>query len=651
MRALPAVALLLAGCASIGNPSGGPRDEDPPVPIHASPGFGAVNVPRDLGRATLVFNENVNVKDAFSKVMVSPSGSAVPRITSNGRKVTVDFPDSLEANTTYTLDFADAIEDNNEGNRLQGFLYSFSTGPVLDSLEISGMVLGALDLEPQQQVLVGVHRAGNDSAFLTKPFERVARTDDLGRFTIAGLSPGEYLVYSLGDLDSDRKYANPEEAIGFLPFTVVPTAERVETTDTIWNLKTASPDTVVSRTRTRFLPNDILLRSFNTRYRPQYLSSYDRPDSTRISLVFNAPNEEMPKLEFPGRPGAEERLTIERSLTNDTLTLWLPRDLASVDTLMLKATHVRPDSLWRPAPFTDELELSVKRLQRPAKPAKVKKGEESPQAPRSFLGISHRGGAEQEVYLPMLLETETPLARLDTLGFRLELKRDTLWLPAPGGLRLSRTDSLNPRGYRVDYPWEYGATYRLSVDSASMEGIYGAVNRKFQEEVTVRKEEDYSTLTFIVNGLEPGEPAFVELLRSGDKPVRSVKVSNGQAFFDYLPAGDYYARLTLDANGNGQWDPGSLPGDGRPGQLPDEAFYYPKRVRVKKNWDVEQTWDVFETAVDLQKPVAIKQNKPKEGGSRNSEEVEEEEPFDPTANPFDPEEEKRRKRARANRLQ
>ena len=141
-----AVALILYSCASMGTPSGGPRDEDPPRFVRANPMPEAVNVSRS--NMSIDFNELVNVKDAFSKVVVSPPSTQAPRISSSGRRVNIEFRDTLLPNTTYTVDFSNAIQDVNENNPLEGFSYTFSTGPTLDSLRISGMVLNAADLEP-----------------------------------------------------------------------------------------------------------------------------------------------------------------------------------------------------------------------------------------------------------------------------------------------------------------------------------------------------------------------------------------------------------------------------------------------------------------------------------------------------------------------
>lgn len=650
---LLAIASLAGGCASIGNPSGGPRDEDPPRFVKANPPMGQTNVSLTLPKASLEFNELVNVKDAFSKVMISPNGATLPRVSSQGRRVNIEFQDSLMANTTYTIDFADAIEDNNEGNKLQGFFYTFSTGAEIDSLEVSGMVLGARDLEPQQQMLVGIYSESGDSIFARKPFERIARTDDKGRFTIGGLKVGTYRIYALKDLDNDRMYANPEEDVAFLPFTISPTAERVEVSDTILNLKSGAVDTIVSRTRTRFLPNDLLLRSFNTGVKPQYLVEYARKDSTQLTMRFNTAADSLPRLSLKGVDDFASRVIAEHSATNDTITFWLPRDIASRDSLEIAASFARPDSAGVLVNGTDLLEfnrVAVKTSIPKGEKTKKKKTEptlQSPPATVRSLDIKSLTTGTQEVYNPLYIEFETPLEQLDTASFRVEVKVDTLWQPAPHQRVISRADSLNPRRLRLDYPWQFKTSYRVVADSAAAVGIYGQISKEFSTEFSTKSEDDYSSIIFTISGLYPGEKAFVELLNGSDNPVRKVSVTDSKAVFEYLDPGVYYARLTLDANGNGVFDPG----DPLSGLMPDEAYYYPGRVNLKKGWDMDQSWDLFATAVDLQKPTALVRNKPATAkGSRNKEEVEnDEEPFDPTANPFDPVESRKRKEAAKRR--
>lgn len=636
------VGLIAAACANIGNPSGGARDEDPPVFVSANPAPGALNV--DKNRISISFNELVNVKDAFQKVVVSPPSRQVPRVASVGRRITVTF-DSLKPNTTYTIDFGNSIEDNNEGNKLEGFAYTFSTGPSIDSLRISGMVLDARNLEPQQGILVGVHENLSDTAFAKTPLLRIAKTDDRGRFTIRGLRDTTYNVFALKDLDNDYSYANPEEDMAFLPYKVRPTFERIETFDTLYT-KLGDVDTVRTRTRTRFLPNDILLRSFNSLKRPQYLSKYERQDSTRVFLKFNTKSETLPEISIASPEGLDFRgVTLERNLTNDSLVYWLPERLVGVDSLRLAVNYLRTDSTGALTIFPDTLRFYTNKP-KVSKKKNSKKEEKKPlniedSIKNITLGFKF-SGSTQEVNLPVAFEFDTPLAKMDTGKFRLEVMVDTLWKKVPKPFRIQQRDSVSPRHFLLSYPWEYETKYRVVGDTMAAIGIYGKPTRPFTNEFTTKREDEYCSIAFNIHGEDPSVPLFAELLSPSDNAVAVRPVVDGKVVFRYLAPGKYYARVIEDYNGNGEYDTG----DYENGLQPEVAYYYPKVVNIKKNWDKEEDWDLFATAIDLMKPNAIKKNKPerKKIQTNEGEEVEEEEDvFDPTANPFDPNQRTRRK--------
>ena len=655
VRALAATllpALVAAGCASMGNPSGGPRDEEPPRFVSANPPQGTAGVtPR---RVTLDFDEIVNVKDAYSKVVVSPVGKETAKVSSNGRRVTVQLPDTLEENATYTIDFGDAIEDNNEGNKLQGFTYTFATGPEIDTLRVSGMVLAARDLEPQQGMLVGVYSNLADSAFATLPLERIAKTDDRGRFTIRGLKPGTYRVFALGDLDNDYFRANPEEDMAWSSTLVVPSTERVSTTDSIYNLKTGAVDTVVSRMRTRFLPNDILLRSFSSDYKAQYLDKYERIDSTRLYLKFNAPNkQQLPTVEILGAGEPTEELALrERNAAGDSIVYWLRRpETVATDTLRVALRYLRTDSTRSLSPAVDTLEF-VTHHPRPAKAGKKKKKKDEEAdtvaaPPVPLLQMRAESGTSQEVWLPLLLQTATPLARVDSTAFHLMVRKDTVWEPMNVALSPAPPDSLSLRRLQIAFPWRYGTSYRLAVDTLALTDIYGVSSGPFTHDLNVKPEEDYCALTFNITGRPDSVPAFVELLNQ-DKPVRTEPVADNAVTFRYLAPGKYYARIIFDWNGNGLYDTGDFDSL----RQPDLAYYYPKAVNIKKNWEKTESWDIFAMTVDQQKPEAILKNKPeadkrrraakKNASQQTGEDEEDEEYFDPTRNPFDPNDRGRR---------
>lgn len=646
IAALTAV-MTLYSCASIGNPSGGPRDEDPPVAVRSNPLPYSVNFTGK--KVTIDFDELVNVKDAFTKVTVSPAPAETPRVSALGRRVTVQFADTLEPNTTYTIDFGNSIEDNNEGNKLQSFSFSFATGPEIDTLRISGIVLNAADLEPRQEMLVGVHSNPADSAFKLHRFERMTKTDDRGRFSIRGLKPGSYRVYALGDLNNDYRWDNPMEDVAFYDVLVSPTTEQAVATDSIYNLLTHKLDTVVKREYTRFLPNDILLNAFNTNYKPQYLTDNQRVDSTRIKLIFNAPAEATPQLSIVGAPGIKDWYILEKSRRNDSLTYWLkPKSLIMTDTLRVAATYLRTDSTQKLSAVTDTLRL-ITMLPKVNKKEeqKKKKREKSDSIPEMrFLDVSFLSSASHDVYAPVVFETAEPLDTLISAGFRLEQKVDTLWKPVSPMPPVVRYDTLNPRRFKIEHKWEYGTGYKLYVDSLTMVSIYGLHNKPAEFEFNVKAQEEYSNLRFSLIGLPDSTATFVQLLNRNDEPVRVAAVSGNFAEFTNVAPGQYYARLIEDSNGNGEYDTGNPDTH----LQPELVYYFPRSINLKKNWSIEQSWDINAFPIDRQKPAELRKAKyedEKRSRNKNNNETdmedEQDEPFDPTANPFDPNQKKRRR--------
>lgn len=629
-----AFCLLLAagGCANIGSPSGGPRDENPPMLVAANPLQGSLNV--DRTRIVLTFDELVNVKDAFSKVVVSPTSKSVPKVSSSGRRVIVEF-DSLAPNTTYTIDFADAIEDNNEGNKLPGFAYTFSTGPSIDSLRIAGRVFEARNLEPRQGILVGVHANLNDTAFTGQRLLRVAKTDDRGQFTIRGLAPGKYRVFALDDKDNDYRYSSPEEDIAFYEFTVEPSSKSVNAVDTIFNVLTGEVDSLVVRPRTQFLPNDIILRTFNSGLRQQYMSKYERLDSTRVFLKFNTRASGLPAIRILGRDDLSSLGILEASERLDSLVWWLTPELMRTDSLRLEVSYDRSDENLEVTRMTDTLNFFTKKL--PVK-KKEKKKRISPQdsiaAITSRLNV--RSSGTLDVDRPLVLESEVPLVRFDTTAVRLLQMIDSVYVPVAEKFRFSVPDGLQPRLYTLDYPWDYGAKYRLEIDSLAALDIYGKPTLPVTHDFSTRDAGEYCSLLLHLTGLG-NSPAFVELLNSSDGVVRTAEVGkNGDAYFPFLMPGKYYARVILDANGNGEYDTGNYGLN----LQPELAYYYPKVISLRKNWDKEETWAVFDTPIDMMKPLQVLKNKPSAGKRpRNNRQIQqpdedEEEIYDPTRNPF-----------------
>ena len=282
---LPALLMLMIvvySCASMGNPDGGPYDEEPPKFVRSTPKPFAINSKEK--KVTIEFDEFIKLEKAAEKVVVSPPQLEQPEIKASGRKVVVGLVDSLRPNTTYTIDFADAIVDNNEGNPLGNYAFTFSTGTTIDTMEVSGTVLSASDLEPVKNIQVGLHSDLSDSAFMKKPFDRVSRTDSRGHFSIRGIAPGKYRIYALMDGNQNYLFDSKTEMIAFSDSIIIPAMEDAMRQDTIWK-DSLTIDTIKSVGYTRFLPDDIILRAFKEENDRQYLTRSERAKEKVIDLA------------------------------------------------------------------------------------------------------------------------------------------------------------------------------------------------------------------------------------------------------------------------------------------------------------------------------------------------------------------------------
>ncbi len=627
-------AAVMYSCANIGNPSGGPIDKTPPIFMRSNPTPNAVNV-KDR-KIEIFFDEIVTLKDPSTKIIVSPAQTEMPRMSALGRKVTVELVDSLLPNTTYTIDFSNSIQDNNEGNAIDNFAFAFSTESVIDSMRVSGYVLDSRTLEPMQSVVVGLQSNLADSAFHKEKLQRVALTNDRGQFTIRNVSPGSYHIFALKDLDRDYKFGNPTEDIAFLDSIIVPSIGSREAADTVYN-DLNEIDTIMRATRPAYFPNDILLSMFNEDRKSQYLANNLRVDSTRISLTFAAASDTLPSLSIVGRNDVPDQwYTLERSQTNDTLTYWIrPPHLVSADTLIVATTYLRTDTASNLSWGTDTLKFTFQRQ----KAKKKKKNEETDSLEQiRFMELHPLANGTQEVYAPLLLQTGTPIERYSREAFHLQrkLQNDTTFYPAEIKSIVLRDSTLSRRDLMLKVDWEPGAAYTLAVDSLAMTDIYGLQTKPLKVDFNVRKMEEYGNIVFNIPAVR--DSAIVELLDGTEKIVLRAPVKSHRAELLNLLPGKYYARLFIDRNGNGKYDTGNYDMH----LQPEETVYYPGAINLKKNWDVEQTWDIYATPIDKQKSEAIKKNKPerKKWEKVNTEKTEtdedEENGFSDFSNPDDP---------------
>lgn len=620
------IGVALYSCASVGRIEGGPIDETPPHFIAGNPAPGALHTKKN--KISIEFDEFIKLDKPNEKVVISPPQVQQPEIKASGKKVVITLQDTLKANTTYTFDFGDAIQDNNEGNPLENFSYSFSTGQNLDSMAVAGTVLNAANLEPVKGMLVGLHSNLEDSAFTKLPFERVGRTDSRGRFSIRGVAPGKYRIYALQDADQNFAFSQPSEILAFNDSIIIPSMEERLRQDTTW-VDSLTVDTIVERKFTYFLPDDVLLRSFKEQYFSQRFIKAERLTPEKFSLYFSAPADTLPLLKGLNFDEQDAFIIEQTTGRNDTIHYWIKDSLIyKQDSLKLSMTYLAPDSLKQLVPRTDTLNILPKlsyakqqkqkeeakekeRKEREKKKKKSDKDKEEPE-PTEFLPVEVYAPSAMDVYDYITLTFTEPVASIDTAAFHLKLKVDSLWQDVAFDFE---HDSIDLKRYNIYAEWTPGESYTFEVDSASIYGLYGLHADKVKKEFKAKKLDEYGQIFFNVHGAD--SLAFVELLDGQDKVLRTVPVIDGKADFYFLNPGKYGARLINDTNGNGVWDTGNYAEK----RQPEMVFYYPMVLELKANFDLTQDWNVLAKPLDKQKPEELKKQKPdedKKNKNRNS---------------------------------
>ncbi len=616
---LPLILMLVIigySCASMGTPDGGPYDEMPPKFVGSNPGMRAVNVKNQ--KIELEFDEFIKLEKAAEKVVVSPPQLEQPEIKVVGKKVALELFDTLKDATTYTIDFSDAIVDNNEGNPMGHFTYSFSTGGTIDTMEVSGTVLNAADLEPIKGIQVGLHKNLNDSALTTLPFDRVSRTDSRGHFIIRGVAPGKYRIYALMDGNQNYLYDSKTETVAFSDSIIIPSMMPATRQDTIWK-DTLTVDTIKTVNYTRFMPDDIILRAFKEENTRQYFSRSQRDKENHFILKFSAKADTLPTLTGLNFD-ATDAFVIEPNEGNDSICYWIKDSLVyQMDTLEVQMDYLYTDSLDQLVPKTDTIYLANKltREQREKlakkeaeekekeRKKKEKKGEKIEEEKPSFLTMNVDAPSAFDINRNIVLSFDEPVARIDTSAIHMSVKVDTVWQETPF---LFVPDSVLPRKYEILAEWEPEKEYQLKIDSAAIVGLYGLHTNKVEQTVKVKKLDEYGTLLFNLEGAP--STSVVELLDNGGKMLRKQRItSENTADFYYLaPNAKYYVRLFNDRNGNGKWDTGNV----EQGIQPEEVYYFPKVWEMKANFEFEETWNIHATPVDKQKLDEIKKQKPEE---------------------------------------
>jgi hypothetical protein len=561
---------IVQSCANIGMPSGGPKDSNPPKVIKAEPANFSVNFNSSV--IEIQFDEYIQTKNLKQQLVISPPSSNQPEIKVKGKKILIELSDTLLANTTYSINFGNAIVDNNEGNILQDLQYVFSTGPILDSLQVAGQVKDAFSGKAIDAAVVMLYKNLADSVPLRQIPYYVGRTNSKGEFRIRNISDTTYQLVALNDVNANYLYDSPDELIAFSDSLIRPSAYTIEKTDTLSRKSdektdTLTLDSIVIQSVTHFLPDSLSLYLFKEVPKQRKLVLKNRASAYRLEFAFSLPHPEEIRLNI-----VDQSLTTENSLqyyspNRDTLSVWLlDSALFSQDSLEILLHYTKTDSLFQLVQQTDTLLLSY----RPST---------TPTDQKLNVKSSLKKQGTLEINDMAYFIFDQPLADIKLENLHFFVKSDTIFIPADFELK---QDSLNPLKYDLRMDTEAAKSYRFTAEPGAFTSFSGLQNDSLIYQFDYRKQDAYGKL---ILKLDKGDENWVlDLITEKGILVRSAWIRNQKTWeFDNLLPEKYLLRVTVDENSNGKWDTGILSERVQP-----EKTHYPLGViQIRANWDLE----------------------------------------------------------------
>lgn len=517
------ILIITIGCAKRGYITGGEKDILPPTVLKTTPENFSTNF--NSKEISIVFDEYVKLKDVSKNLIISPPLKNRPDITpySASRQIKIRFRDTLQPNTTYSLNFGQSIEDNNEGNKLQGYRYVFSTGNYIDSLSVSGSVKDALNQETDKFVSVMLYEAGeqfNDSIIYKENPRYITNTlDSLTTFTIENLKEGKYLLVALKDKNNNYKFEPKSDKIGFhKELITIPSEEKY--------------DLVLFNEVPNFKP----VRAFEEANNKIVLGYEGNPENKKIEL----------------RNGNQIIETkISKVADKDSLNIWFK-------------------------PFeADSLQLAVFDNDKLLKSYNVKRKEKKQDSLKLALKTSKRMYFKSNI----VYNSSTPITKFDASKISL-LDKDSIKVDFT-----TQYDSLL-QNFEVIFQKDEKQKYYFTMYPEALTDFFGKSNDTITSEFSTQNYSDYGNLKLIMQNLREF-PVIVQLTDNNGKVLEEIysEQENTVEFFNILP-NMYNLRIIYDSNRNKKWDTGNY----LQKLQPEKVIYYPGKIDLRANWDVEQTF-------------------------------------------------------------
>ncbi|MGV0947294.1 Ig-like domain-containing protein [Empedobacter falsenii] len=525
--------LMVISCARQGSPTGGPKDETPPVFLKADPDTLATNVDVNLQEAIINFDEYILLKEYSKNVVVSPSFQIPPIVTPQAlakKYISIKFQEPLLPNTTYSFNFGDAIQDFNENNKLSNFQYVFSTGSFIDSLKVTGRVNSSYDFKLPEKILVGLYKVDStykDSIILQKKPYYIARANDKGEYQLNYLASGKYKLIAFEDKVENVMYDYGKERLAFHNEPIELNANQ-QINLNLFNQKPAyrKPEASFKQEglivfKTTGATDDVTITPVGKEFKTAYIQKFPKQDS--INFWFN------PKVDTIVGKSAKLNFKVQHKDQIDEIS-----------------------ALYSKSNTERKLEFKALNDQKlaPNKPFKV--------------------------------QANAPIKSLDLS--KIYVFKDTVSIPFKVSI-----DTVNAQNLNFAFDKNLDEKFEVNIYPNALTDVLGEKNDTLAYPIKMGTRGDFGHLKLTLQNT-PSKPFILQFLKT-DKDFTVIEElynpANKNYFeFNFIEPGEYLFRLLVDENENGKWDTG----DYLSGKQPEPIYLYPEPIKIRAMWDATETW-------------------------------------------------------------
>ena len=535
---LSAFCLVLASCAKIMVPSGGPKDTTPPKVVGEKPENGSVNFTGKTIKIT--FDEYVTLNNPIENVIFSPPMGERIDYSTKGKSVIVKLNDTLRANTTYNMLFSDCIQDFHEGNKLNSYGYAFATGDSIDQHKLFGKVVNVETDKAEAGVFVMLYEEDTDSLPLTSRPDYITKTNEQGRFSFNHLKSLHYKIFALKDINFNFMYDLPNEFIAFA--------------DSMLRAKFYATDSLLRADSAAF----ITLQMFQEADTVQALYPYLNPKRGVYHFPYKLP---IHSFDFQMENDSLKDCFSTISASQDTLTLYFKKFFQDSENI-----YIQTDDR------VDTVELLPFKM-----PVAVGKNQKTP-IPDLKISLSNK----DDLYAPTLLNFSYPVKPVDSVQMLITAAgrggNDTT------AVYLSVPDSFVMQ-LPVPFDFEPKINYTLWIKDSVFYGYDGASHDTVTFTLSKKTEKDYGNLIIHYKIEDKNKTDFIVELQFQQKTVRRDILSSSTTIeYEHLLPGSYYIKVIEDRNKNGKWDTGNY----RKKLQPENIYTINKEITIRGFWDIEE---------------------------------------------------------------